>query len=246
MALIKWLFLFIALSIYRTDSQCSSLTSSTCESDGYCVWDGTDCVCGAISWDQDIAFIFDSSMTSLQWTYATQFAADLLKYGSPSDSTTRAAIFATADQSDSISATLSFGDEDITTTIDSTLPSLSQSFQSDLYLKNALEGASNLFNASSSTTTRKVLIIFATQEHVDSPCQLNMRSQGTLLKCINGYGVFPVVHILISTILYTQNRSRLMGKMCVILINYRNCNLFHCDRKWLEQISVDLYGIIGE
>ena len=96
--------------IYNVSSQCSDLDSSICSNDGYCsLLSNNDCVCSK-EWNQDIAFIFDSSMTIQEWLYARQFAIDLLYYGSPSN--TRSAIIQTINDANSEpTPTKSFGDE---------------------------------------------------------------------------------------------------------------------------------------
>lgn len=170
------------LFIYHASSQCSDLDSSTCNNDGYCSLSNNNCVCSK-EWNQDIAFIFASSMTNLEWLYARDFASDLLYYGSPSN--TRSAIIETiSDPNSEPTPTKSFGDEPLGTTINTTLPNLAQSFVSDLFLLNAISSAISLFNSSSSSNTRKVLIIFASQTPAQSPCTSNPRSEGKFLNLI--------------------------------------------------------------
>eukprot|EP01083_Nonionella_stella_P259109 885011_1 len=193
---------FIFIIVEHAHSQCSNLNTNPtlCEVDGYCLlnqiqWNQTDCICGQIQWNQDIAFIFDSSMTSLQWSHSNQFASDLLYYASPSTTTARAAILQTGDAFTASTVTLSFGDETLSNTIESTLPNLSQSHQSAFYLQNALQDALALFNASSPSTHRKLLIIFASQPFSQSPCKVNMRTHeiSTYTIAIGDFNKYPLI-----------------------------------------------------
>ncbi len=167
------LHLTLLFLLKHVQSQCSNLFPifSICESDGYCLLhSNSHCQY------QDIAFIFDSSMTSNQWTCTTQFASDLLYYGALSLTTTPAAIIQTSDESTASTITLSFDAEPIANTITSTLPNLQQTDQSSFYLQISLQNALQLFNTTSSSNTCKILIIFATQEFSLAPCKINTRS----------------------------------------------------------------------
>eukprot|EP01084_Bolivina_argentea_P231525 390427_1 len=197
--LITIVFLFKHISS-QSPTSCSNLSpiSTVCEDDGYCLINSNShCTCGQIPWNQDIAFIFDSSMSSTQWTHTTQFAADLLYYGSPSLTTTRTAILQTANPSISSTITLPFGSEPIANTISSTLPNLEQISQSSFYLQLSLQNALNLFNTSSTSNTRKILIIFATKEFSQAPCKINMRANEiyTYTIAIGDFNKYPLTCI---------------------------------------------------
>ena len=180
MALLSFFLILTSIFINHTHSQCSNLDQNTCEQDGYCLFNAnSDCVCGQTTWLQDIAFIFDSSMTDLEWRYARDFAAELLYFGTPFN-TTRVAIFTTKDSSNAstIRLNLSFDEEPIQTTIDNTLPNLQQESTTEFYLQISLQNAQNLFLSQSSSNRRKILIIFAKNAFAQSPCKVNLRTHG--------------------------------------------------------------------
>eukprot|EP01084_Bolivina_argentea_P113773 202708_1 len=114
-------------------------------------------------------------MDELEWFYTTKFAADLLYYGSPSATTTRASIITTGTTAIDPLVALSFGGEALATTINTTLPQLTQVTQADFFLERALRSAVEVFNTSSSPTRRKILIIFASELYFEIPCRVNLR-----------------------------------------------------------------------
>eukprot|EP01084_Bolivina_argentea_P272637 464259_1 len=188
------LTLLTYILINTVSSQCSNLDQSSCTLDGYCTYTNNECICGQ-TWNQDIAFIFDSSMSALEFTYSKEFARDILKYASPSTTTTRAAIYQTGSGTNSSTLTTHFDALPLSTIIDNTLETLQQNFQSRFYLQISLQQAVDLFNANSTSNTRKILIIFATQEFAESPCLINTRANGifTYTIVIGRWNSYPLI-----------------------------------------------------
>lgn len=179
-SLLSWFCLFFD-SYEATQTACRDNDETACLATDYCDWiASTDCRCTQKDWAQDIAFIFDNTTqwSDTHFSYAVQFATNLLTYSTPNS--TRVAILFTG-LSDSTSTTFqTFTSETLATTISTILPSLTakSSSTNEFHLSGTVTDAVALFQSESADATRKIIIIFAASDPNLAPCSVLVRDSG--------------------------------------------------------------------